>query len=76
LLYDKVLPDIGLPSVEIRYIGYINISSSNFISKINIKKMPKEYSESVNRRRTDNTMAEVKRTNNDLKNIHIKLKIE
>jgi len=33
--------------------------------------IPKGYSESVNRRRTDNTMA--KRTNNDLQNIHIKL---
>ena len=33
--------------------------------------MPKKYSESVNRRRTDNTMA--KRTNNDLQNIYIKL---
>ena len=75
MLHDKVLPDIGLPSIEIRYIGYINISSSNFISKINIKKMPKEYSESVNRR-TDNTMAEIKRTDNNLKNIYIKLKIE
>jgi len=31
-------------------------------------------SEFVYRRRTDNTMA--KRTNNDLQNIHIKLKIE
>jgi hypothetical protein len=27
-------------------------------------------------RRTDNTMAKRKRTNNDLQNIHIKLKIE
>jgi len=31
--------------------------------------------ESINRR-TDNTMAKRKRTNNDLQNIHIKLKIE
>ena len=37
-------------------------------------KIPKGQSESVNRRRTDNTMA--KRTNNDLQNIHIKVKIE
>jgi len=34
------------------------------------------YSESINRRRTDNTTAKIKRTNNDLQNIHIKLKIE
>ena len=39
-------------------------------------KIPKGYSESVNRRRTDNAMAKRKRTNNDLQNIHIKLKIE
>ena len=30
-------------------------------------------SESINRRRTDNTMAKRKRTNNDRQNIHIKL---
>ena len=38
-----------------------------------------EESESVYRRKTDNTMAKrkkYKRTNNDLQNIHIKLKIE
>jgi len=29
-----------------------------------------------NKMRTDNTMAKRKRTNNDLQNIHIKLKIE
>jgi hypothetical protein len=28
------------------------------------------------RKRTDNTIAKRKRTNNDLRNIHIKLKIE
>jgi hypothetical protein len=42
-------------------------------------KIPKGQSESVYRRRTDNTMAKrkkYKRTNNDLQNIHIKLKIE
>jgi hypothetical protein len=42
-------------------------------------KIPKEQSESVYRRRTDNTMAKRKkyqRSNNDLQNIHIKLKIE
>ena len=41
-------------------------------------KIPKRQSESVNRRRTDNTMTKkkYKRTNNDLQNIHIKLKIE
>jgi len=40
-------------------------------------KIPKRQSEFVYRR-TDNTMAKkkYKRTNNDLKNIHIKLKIE
>ena len=39
----------------------------------------KGVSESVNRRRTDNTMAKrkkIKGTNNDQQNIHIKLKIE
>ena len=30
----------------------------------------------IYRRRTDNTIAKRKRTNNDLQNIHIKLKIE
>ena len=35
----------------------------------------KGESESVNRRRTDNIMAKIKRTNNDLQNIH-KTKIE
>jgi hypothetical protein len=38
-------------------------------------KIPKGYSESVYRR-TDNTKKKYKRTNNDLQNIHIKLKIE
>jgi hypothetical protein len=40
-------------------------------------KIPKWQSESVYRRRTDNTMAKrkkYKRTNKDLQNIHIKLK--
>ena len=42
-------------------------------------KIPKGKSESVNRRRTDNTVAKKKkdkRTNGDLQNINIKLKIE
>ena len=42
-------------------------------------KIPKRQSEYVNRRRTDNTMAKRKKykgTNNDLQNIHIKLKID
>ena len=42
-------------------------------------KIPKGQSETVYRRRTDNTMAKrkkYKRTNNDRQNIHIKLKIE
>jgi len=39
-------------------------------------KTPKGLLESVNRRRTDNTMAKRKSTNNDHQNIHIKLKIE
>jgi len=42
-------------------------------------KTPRGQLESVYRRRTDNTMAkrkEYKVTNNDLQNIHIKLKIE
>jgi hypothetical protein len=42
-------------------------------------KISKGKSESVNRRRTDNTMGKIKkdkRTNNDLQSIHIKLKIQ
>ena len=42
-------------------------------------KIPKGQSESAYRRRTDNKMAKkkkYKRTNNDLQNIHIKLKTE
>jgi hypothetical protein len=42
-------------------------------------KIPKGKSESVYRRRTDNTMDKKKKykgTNKDLQNIHIKLKIE
>ena len=39
-------------------------------------KIPKGQSESLYRRRTDNTMANRKSTNNDQQNIHIKLKIE
>ena len=43
-------------------------------------KIPKRQSESVYRRRTDNTMAKRKSTKgqtiNDQQNIHIKLKIE
>jgi hypothetical protein len=39
-------------------------------------KIPKGQSETVYRRRTDNTMGKRKRTNNDRQNIHIKLKIE
>jgi len=39
-------------------------------------KIPKEQSESVYRRRTDNTMVKRKRTNHGLQNILIKLKIE
>ena len=41
-------------------------------------KIPKGYSESVNRRRTDNTMTKRKgdkRTNNEIQNTHIKLKL-
>ena len=48
------------------------------ISKKSLK-IPKAYLESVNLIRTDNTMAKrkkCKRTNNDLQNIHVKLKIE
>ena len=42
-------------------------------------KIPRRQSESVYRRRTDNTMVKrkkYKRTSNDLQNIHMKLKIE
>jgi hypothetical protein len=44
-----------------------------YTSKTNLK-IQKGLSESVHRRRTDNTMT--KRTSNDLQNIHIQLKIE
>ena len=40
----------------------------------NSLKILKGYSESVNRRRTDNKVAKRKRTNNNLQNIHIKTK--
>ena len=52
--------------------------NSAMVNKKSLK-IPKEQSESVYRRRTDNTMDKrksTKRTNNDLQNIHIKLKIE
>jgi len=49
--------------------------SHRTIFKVSLK-IPKGSSESVNRRRTDNIMVKRKRTNNDLENIHIKLKIE
>ena len=42
-------------------------------------KIPRRQSESVYRRRTDNSMTKRKKynvTNNDLQNIHIKLKTE
>ena len=50
--------------------------STDYMKKI--LKIPKGQSESVCRRKTDNTMAQkkYKRTNNGLQNIHIKLKIE
>ena len=38
--------------------------------------IPQGQSESVYRRRTDNAMAKIKGTKNDLQNIHIKLKTE
>ena len=39
-------------------------------------KIPMGKLESINRRMTDNTITKRKRTNNDLQNIHIKLKNE
>jgi len=45
-----------------------------FVKKI--LKIPKSQSESVHRRRTDNTMDKRKRTNNDLQSIYIQLKID
>jgi hypothetical protein len=51
----------------------------NIVSIKKSLKMPKGESEYVNRRGTDNAMTKkkmYKRTNNDLQNIHIKLKIE
>ena len=61
------------------FASHVNICHVIFtyrISKVKKSlKIPKNLSESVNRR-TDNTMAKRKGTNNDLQNIHIKLKIE
>ena len=60
----------------------INIPRYNrYMSLINLKKrlkIPKRKSESVYRRRTDTTgkRKSYKRSNSDLQNIHIKLKIE
>ena len=51
--------------------------ATSYLNSVTLK--PKGQSESVYRRRTDNTMAKrkkYKRTNNDLQNMHIKLKIE
>jgi hypothetical protein len=39
-------------------------------------KIPKGYSESVNKRRTDTTIAKRKRRNNDPQTLHRKTKIE
>jgi hypothetical protein len=54
---------------------------NNRHANVNVKslKIPKGQTEFVYPRRTDNTMAKrkkQKRTNNDQKDIHIKLKIE
>jgi len=49
------------------------------LGKMKSLKIPKGYSEAINQRRTDNTMAKkkkYKRTNNNLQNITQKLKIE
>jgi hypothetical protein len=60
---------------KIRYFIYIFYSKTDHGNLTDLNKMslkiPKGQSESVYRRRTDNKMA-----NNDLQNIHIKLKIE
>ena len=61
-------------SVLFKKIFFVSLKSTKKSLKI-----PKGQSETAYRRRTDNTMAkkkEDKRTNNDLQNIHIKLKIE
>jgi hypothetical protein len=55
-----------------------NIHIKLKMSNKNSLKIPKEQSEAINRRRTDNTMTKrkkYKRTNNDLQNIHIKQKM-
>jgi len=58
---------------------YCNIVLDNIVLDKKSLKIPKGQSESVNRRKADNTMGKkkkYKRKNNDLQNIHIKLKIE
>ena len=62
-------------------LSVFRFTASDFLFDIFKKslKMPKGQSESVYLRRTDNTMAKkknYKRTNSDLQNIHIILKIE
>ena len=49
-----------------------SITSRNPLFSKKSLKIPKRYSESVYRRRTDNTMVKRKRKNNNLQNIHIK----
>jgi len=44
----------------------------NCMCIITTHKSKEEFEESVYRRRTDNTMAKRKSTNNDLQNIHMK----
>ena len=66
---------IVLPGQIYNYRALYPFSPFDFCKKS--LKIPKGQSESVYRRRTDNTMIKKdKRTNNDLQNIHEKLKIE
>ena len=78
LSYLRCFPPILLHTYINRYT--LNIKYQNMTIELFKKglKTPTGQSESVYRRRTDNTMAKKKyeRTNNDQQNIHIKLKTE
>ena len=64
--------------LELSFFCIILVLSTLLCYDMKSFKIPKGQSEYVYRRGTDNTMAKenVQRTNNDLQNIHIKLKIK
>jgi len=74
LLYSNTFLSLLSPK-HISVYAFVDILHHHLTREKSLK-IPKGQSESVNRRRTDNTMAKRKRTNNDLQNIHIKLKIK